>query len=131
MQRGEDERARRLSCRVRSLSDPLPTPNEAHVRAAVERIVEAADPLRVVVFGSYARGEAVPGSDLDLLVVLPHVEHRREATVALRRALADLAVPKDVVVTSADEAHRRADSSWHVVGLALQQGRDVYVRGAP
>ena len=113
------------------LSDPLPTPSEAHVRAAVERIVEAADPLRVVVFGSYARGEAAPGSDLDLLVVLPHVEHRRAATVALRRALADLAVAKDVVVTSADEARRRADSPWHIVGLALRQGREVYRRGAP
>ena len=116
---------------MRLLSDPLPTPSEAHVRAAVERIVEVADPLRVLVFGSYARGEAARGSDLDLLVVLPHVEHRRDATVALRRALADLDVPKDVVVTSADEARRRADSPWHIVGLALRQGREVYSRSDP
>ena len=89
------------------------------------------DPLRVLVFGSYARGEAEPGSDLDLLVVLPEVERRRDAAVALRRALADLPVPKDVVVTSAAEAERRRGSPWHVVGLALREGREVYARRAP
>ena len=107
---------------------PLATPTDAHVRAAVERIVKVADPLRVVVFGSYARGDAAPGSDLDLLVVLPEVGRRRDAAVALRRALADLPVPKDVVVASAAEAERRRDSPWHIVGLALREGREVYAR---
>ena len=82
----------------------------------------------MVVFGSYARGEAEPGSDLDLLVVFPTVGDRRKVTVALRRALADLAVPKDVIVTSTEEAARRAESPWHIVGLALRQGREVYSR---
>ena len=87
-----------------------------------------ADPLRIVVFGSCARGEAAPGSDLDLLVVLADVDRRRDAAVALRRALADLPVPKDVVVASADDVERRRDSPWHIVGLALREGREVYVR---
>lgn len=113
------------------MTPPLPTPNAAYVEAAVERIVQGFDPLRVVVFGSYARGEARPGSDLDLLVVLSHVAHRREAAVALRRALADLPVPKDVVVASADDVERRRGSSWHIVGLALREGREVYARKDP
>jgi len=88
--------------------------------------VEAFDPLRIVVFGSYARGEARPGSDLDLLVVLPDVENKREAAIAMRRVLPGLQVAKDVVVTTPDEAARRRDSTWHIVGSALREGKTVY-----
>ncbi|MEM0963163.1 MAG: nucleotidyltransferase domain-containing protein [Bacteroidota bacterium] len=92
----------------------------------MNRIVRACNPVRVVVFGSYARGEAGPGSDLDLLVVLPRVHDRRAVTVGVRRALADLPVAKDVVVVSAEEAERRRDSPWHIVGQALHEGQTVY-----
>jgi Nucleotidyltransferase domain. len=87
-----------------------PTPNATHVQAAVDRLVEAFDPLRIVVFGSYARGEA-PHSDLDLLVVLPEVEHKRDAAVAMRRVLADLPVSKDVVVATPEEIEARRNST--------------------
>ncbi|MDT0630378.1 hypothetical protein RQM47_04480 [Rubrivirga sp. S365] len=73
----------------------------------------------------------MPGSDLDLLVVLADVGRRRDATVALRRVLADLPVAKDVVVASADEVDQRRSSPWHIVGLGLREGREVYAREAP
>lgn len=109
--------------------EPLfPTPNETHVAEAVERLVAAADPLRIVVFGSVARGEAIPGSDLDLLVVMPDGIDRRETRLSLSWALRDLDVPKDVVVTTPEHAAYRRDSGWHIVGTALQEGRAVYER---
>lgn len=43
----------------------------------VARLMEQFDPLRVVLFGSYARGEAAWGSDVDLLVVVESVEDKR------------------------------------------------------
>lgn len=106
----------------------LPAPGPADVQAALDRIVPAADPLRVVVFGSVARGEAVSGSDLDLLVVMPDGTDRRAATVDLLVSLADLGVPKDVVVTTPAHAALHRDSGWHVVGAALRDGRTVYAR---
>ena len=61
-------------------------------------------------------------------MVLPHVDDKRAAAIALRRALADLPVPKDVVVTTPEEIERRG----HVVGTllheALHDGRVVYER---
>ena len=106
----------------------FPAPGPEHIRAALDRIVPGADPLRVVVFGSVARGEAVPGSDLDLLVVMPDGTDRREARRALRWMLNDLDVPKDVVVTTPEHARSRRDSGWHIVGTALREGETVYER---
>ena len=108
----------------------LRAPTDADVRDAVARLVEAFDPLRVVVFGSVARGGAGPGSDLDLLVVLPEVEDKRAARVQARRALADLGVPKDVVVTTPDEIERRGWIVGTVLREAVVHGRTVYERAS-
>ena len=105
----------------------LSAPTDEHVREALDRLVRALDPLRVIVFGSVARRQAVPGSDLDLLVVLDHVTDKRAAPREARRVLAPLGVPKDVIVTCPDEIERRG---W-IVGTVLHealQGRTVYDR---
>ena len=104
------------------------TPTDEHVQDAVGRLVRAFDPLRVVVFGSVGRGEARPGSDLDLLVVLAQVENKRATTVAAREALSDLAVAKDVVVTTPEEIGRRGEIVGTVLREALREGRTVYER---
>lgn len=105
---------------------PWPTPDASHVREAVRRLVDAFDPLRIVVFGSYARGEPHPGSDLDLLVVLPEVEHKRDAAVAMRRTLSDLPVSVDVHPTTPDEIERRGWIKGTLLQAALTEGRDIY-----
>ena len=70
---------------------------------AARRITAAAPGARVILFGSQARGEAGPDSDVDLLVVEPSVDDRFAEIVRLQRVLAPLRLPADVVVVS--EAH--------------------------
>jgi uncharacterized protein len=70
-----------------------------YIQVMAERIVRDYDPVKIILFGSHARGEAGPESDIDLLVVLPEVANKRQAAVAIRRVLRDLPVPKDIVVT--------------------------------
>lgn len=96
----------------------------------VSAIAERLDPLRIVLFGSVARGEAGPHSDIDLLVVLPRVEHRIESAIAIRRAIADLPPPIDLVPTDPDEVERRRGHMWSLVGAALDEGKVVYERAA-
>ena len=79
---------------------PWPTPNASHVQAAVRRLVDAFDPLRIIVFGLYVRDEMHSSSDLDLLVILPEVEHKRDAAVAMRRVLSNLPVLKIILVAT-------------------------------
>lgn len=100
------------------------------VPAVVERVVERFDPSKIIVFGSVARGEAKYDSDLDLLVVFDEVEwtEKRNVTVNIRRALARFPVPKDVIVTDADEIRRRGHLVGPMLRPALQEGKVVYER---
>jgi len=79
----------------------------------VERIVAGFQPARILLFGSRARGTDNRWSDVDLLVVMDEVEDKRRAAVEMGRALGDLSVSKDIVVTTHEEIARRG----HVVGL--------------
>ena len=95
----------------------------------IERLVKDFEPLKVIVFGSRARREARPDSDLDLLVVFGKVENRREAAVSIRRALADLPISKDVFVAAADELEVDGGPLPSLVETARDEGRVVYARG--
>ena len=93
-----------------------------------EQIVRKFDPLRVVLFGSHARGDAGFHSDVDLLVILPRVPDKRQAAIAIRRALAHWPVGKDIVVTTPDEIARRGHLVGTVLRPALQEGEVLYER---
>jgi len=98
------------------------------IQVMVERVVERFDPLRVVLFGSYARGNASADSDVDLLIVLERVEDKRRAAIEVRRVLADLPICKDVLVTTPDELARRGNTIGSVLRFAMQEGKVLYER---
>jgi uncharacterized protein len=99
-----------------------------YIQVMAERIVRDYDPVKIILFGSHARGEAGPESDIDLLVVLPEVANKRQAAVAIRRVLRDLPVPKDIVVTTPEEIARRGDLVGTVLRPALREGKVLYER---
>jgi uncharacterized protein len=92
------------------------------VPIAVERILAGSEAERVIVFGSVARREAGPDSDIDLLVVLPHVTNAHDDAVRLMRLLHDLPVAVDVIVTDADRLQLQSKVPG-VVRVALREGR--------
>ena len=102
---------------------------DSHIVTMTDRIVRAFDPVRVILFGSHARGEAGRDSDVDLLVVLPSVDDKRRAAVAIRRLLADLPVAKDIVVTTPEEITTRGQLVGTILRPALREGTVVYERG--
>jgi predicted nucleotidyltransferase len=99
-----------------------------YIKIMAERIVRDYDPVKIILFGSHARGEAGPESDIDLLVVLPEVASKRQTAVAIRRKLTDLPVPKDIVVTTPEEIARRGDLVGTVLRPALREGKVLYER---
>ena len=98
------------------------------IAAMTERIVQQFAPLRIILFGSQARGDAGPWSDVDLLVVLPEVTNKREAAVEVRRALANFAMSKDIIITTPDEIKRRGDLVGTILRPALREGKVLYER---
>jgi len=103
---------------------------EAQVISAIaEHIARQFDPQRIVLFGSHARGEAGPRSDVDLLVVLDKVSDKRQIAVAIRRSLSGFHVAKDIVVTTPEEIERRGNLVGAILRPALRDGRVLYERG--
>jgi len=106
----------------------LPISPLACLPEAIERITRRFQPVRIILFGSWARGDARPNSDVDLLVVLPQVENKRRATVEILRALNGLPMSKDVVVTTPEEIAARGNIVGDVLRPALREGKVIYER---
>ena len=90
---------------------------------AARRIAAAAPGARVVLFGSHARGQAGPESDLDLLVVEPRVDDSFAETVRLQRVLAPLRLPADITVVSEAHVEDWRDVESTMLHDALREGR--------
>lgn len=94
----------------------------------VARLVREFEPLQIILFGSQATGEARLDSDIDLLVILPRVDHKCNMAVAMLRLLSDVPVPVDVVPTDPKEIARRGQLVGTVLRGALQNGKALYDR---
>lgn len=98
------------------------------IQAMVERLVDHFDPDQIILFGSQARGTAMPGSDVDLLVIMPVIGSKREKRVEMRVALHDITVPKDILLATPEEVLRDKDLVGTIIRPALLEGRVLYAR---
>lgn len=96
---------------------------------ARRRIIREFRPVRIVLFGSQARGEARSDSDLDLLIVLDEVENARTTRTAIRTALSDLPIDKDITVTTPQLIRDYGDLVGTLLLPALSEGITIYERG--
>ena len=105
---------------------PIWAPTPEKMQAAIERLVTAAQPTRIILFGSRARGDADDRSDVDLLVIKPRVENRYEELVALDRSLAGILMPVDILLVSEAEFEERAEQPGTVERAARKEGRVLH-----
>ncbi len=98
------------------------------ISIVVERIVPLFSPEKIILFGSQARGDAKPDSDLDFLIVLAKCEDRKAATIAMMRTVADLPIGTDIVVTTPQQLETRGRLKSTVLYSAMKDGRTVYAR---
>ena len=92
----------------------------------VRRIIDALHPLRIILFGSAARGQMGPNSDLDILVVMPEGTHRRHTAMSLYPLMKGLGVPVDFVVATPSDLERHKNSWCLVYSHALREGKELY-----
>jgi len=98
------------------------------INAMVRRIVERFNPLKIILFGSYARGNAGPDSDVDLLIVMPVRGSKRKKAVEIGVALHDIKVAKDVIVVTPQEFEWRKDVIGTIEWPAVREGQVLYAK---
>lgn len=105
-------------------------PVQDTIAEMVRRIVSRFNPDKIILFGSHARGQAGPDSDVDLLVVMTPHGSKRERTIELYGLLAGMGVPKDVIVVSPEEFEAYREAPGTVVRTARHEGKVLYERAA-
>ena len=100
------------------------------IATMVERIVRDFSPLKILLFGSWARGDAKPDSDIDLIVVFPSVVDRYALTAEILGSLGGFQFAKDVIVTTPDEIERSLHLPGHVFRYAIPESRLLYEHAA-
>ena len=106
----------------------LVSSGDARIDELVRRIVEGFAPLRVILFGSRARGDNRPDSDVDLLVVVPDEVNRREVAIRMYGAAGELDVAPDFVVVRESTIRKSDGLAGSAYYDALREGAMLYDR---
>ena len=96
----------------------------AVVEQVTARLVARLQPERVILFGSHARGDAHPGSDIDLLAVVPNPPPRAEAWRLAREIAPEL--PLQLVLMSPEEWEETRDVVGGIAYPAHHEGRVLH-----
>ena len=102
--------------------------NEGLVRDIVRRIVDTAQPEKVILFGSQARGTSRPDSDFDVLLIKQSDEPRYRRSAPLYVALADLPVEVEVMVYTPEEVGEWSEVPQAFITTAVREGTTIYER---
>ncbi|HEV3079787.1 MAG TPA: nucleotidyltransferase domain-containing protein [Gemmataceae bacterium] len=92
----------------------------------VSRIVTVAKPEKIILFGSAARGQMGPNSDVDLLVIKSGRFNRGKLVEELYMGMEGADEAVDIVVATPEDVQAYGDSPWLVIAPALKEGRVVY-----
>lgn len=126
---GRGRAAREIAApyRVPTTAPAVPAP-DPWLTTIVGRLVHRFDPAQILLFGARASSGAREDSDYGLLVVLDSVADRQTARLAIRLALDDLPISKEVLVASADDLDKGGLATWGPVGWAVREGLTLYDR---
>lgn len=111
---------------IMSQTIEYPPVTDELLNEVVRRVLEVGSPRKIVLFGSRARGDARPDSDLDLLILEDSELPRYRRSPRYYHALTGLFPAKDIVVYTPEEVRKWADVPNAFVTAALREGRVLY-----
>jgi len=97
--------------------------SQQKINVAAELLMTSSPARKVILFGSYARGDATEDSDVDFLVVEHDVPSKVTEMVRLRRILRPLRLPFDVMVVSEDDIEEWGTLPGTALYWALREGK--------
>lgn len=100
--------------------------SENTLREIVRRIVEAAQPEKIILFGSAAREEMGPNSDVDLLVVKNGEFDQSRLVGDIYVNLHGVGQAVDVILVTSEQVERYRNTHCLIIAPALREGKEVY-----
>jgi uncharacterized protein len=97
----------------------------------IDRVLEVAQPSKLIVFGSQARGAGQPNSDIDLLLITQGPVHRGRLTEKIYMNLIGVGCAVDVIVVTPEDVEQYQDNPYLVIYPALREGVVIYEKEAP
>jgi len=105
-------------------------PDPEALEELVRRIVEAVHPLKIILFGSAARGDTGPESDVDVMVVVPQGTNHTEVGLLLHTRFGGLGFGVDVLVATSEELERHRDDIGFIYYDVVREGEEIYAAAA-
>ncbi len=99
---------------------------DKQINELVELIVDTVHPLRIILFGSAARGEMGKFSDVDVLVVMPEGTHRRHTAMHLYRQITEFPFAVDIIVATPGDLEKYKDTVGLIYRNVLRDGKEIY-----
>lgn len=96
---------------------------------AIEKIAKKLKPEKIILFGSYARGNPTPDSDVDLLVILDTPKTRKERVVAVSLLLYPRLFPVDILVKTPQEIEEEIEQGNFFIREIMSKGKVLYEHG--
>jgi predicted nucleotidyltransferase len=106
-------------------------PDEELLQIITTRITEAIHPQKIILFGSWARGERGPHSDIDLLIVQESSLTRPQRYAQVRRLFWGMGFPMDILVYTPEEFARYQTVPGSFTHTVAHEGKVLYERPGP
>jgi predicted nucleotidyltransferase len=100
--------------------------SEEILQKIIDRVVEVAQPEKIILFGSAARGEMSRNSDVDLLVIKRGKFHQGRLTGEIYMNLHGVGQAVDIILVTPEQVERYRNKHFFVIAPALREGKEVY-----
>jgi predicted nucleotidyltransferase len=102
--------------------------DEELLQTITTRIAEAIHPQKIILFGSWARGERSPHSDIDLLIIQESTLPRPQRYAQVRRLFWGMGIPMDILVYTPEEFARYQSVPGSFTHTVAHEGKVLYAR---
>ena len=94
----------------------------------IDTIVSTVTPDKIILFGSYARGDNRENSDIDILILKKGLNNERDITSRLYMDFFDkkIPVPVDLIAIDYDKYNRLNDDIGYIYKTISQEGKVIY-----